>query len=349
MKEITMEDDMKKVIVIYCVLVVAVLLSAQSIFALDISFVVGDVIVERDGKENLAVVGMKLSQGDIIITKNASIAELQYADKSTVRIFENTKVKVAAIQDNQENVSIINGVIKAKISKLQKGETKKVYTPTTVCAVRGTEFFVAVSDSSNSRVNMEEGSLALTNPYGEINVNGDEQATVEVAQKPLKDENPKNPELWKNTADKDFVLEPQKYAESYEEYLATLEQRSSMQSAEIEKFKQSSVKKKDSKKLEKDLDELENKVAVIADDFFLGDCANAAVDHVLQSYKEKKQEIFDSFNKVKEQADRVVQQQKANYEAIMAIKEAYRKSYEEIKGKHKESIKKIQEEVNKVQ
>jgi len=83
--------------------------------------------------------------------------------------------------------------------------------------------------------------------------------------------------------------------------------------------------------------------------YFLGDCANAAVDHVLQSYKEKKQEIFDSFNKVKEQADRVVQQQKANYEAIMAIKEAYRKSYEEIKGKHKESIKKIQEEVNKVQ
>jgi hypothetical protein len=349
MKEITMEDDMKKVIVIYCVLVVAVLLSAQSIFALDISFVVGDVIVERDGKENLAVVGMKLSQGDIIITKNASIAELQYADKSTVRIFENTKVKVAAIQDNQENVSIINGVIKAKISKLQKGETKKVYTPTTVCAVRGTEFFVAVSDSSNSRVNMEEGSLALTNPYGEINVNGDEQATVEVAKKPLVDENPKNPELWKNTADKDFILEPQKYAQSYKEYLATLEQRSSMQSAEIEKFKQSSVKKKDSKKLEKDLDELENKVAVIADDFFLGDCANAAVDHVLQSYKEKKQEIFDSFNKVKEQADRVVQQQKANYEAIMAIKEAYRKSYEEIKGKHKESIKKIQEEVNKVQ
>ena len=349
MKEITMEDDMKKVIVIYCVLVVAVLLSAQSIFALDISFVVGDVIVERDGKENLAVVGMKLSQGDIIITKNASIAELQYADKSTVRIFENTKVKVAAIQDNQENVSIINGVIKAKISKLQKGETKKVYTPTTVCAVRGTEFFVAVSDSSNSRVNMEEGSLALTNPYGEINVNGDEQATVEVAKKPLVDENPKNPELWKNTADKDFILEPQKYAQSYKEYLATLEQRSSMQSAEIEKFKQSSIKKKDSKKLEKDLDELENKVAVIADDFFLGDCANAAVDHVLQSYKEKKQEIFDSFNKVKEQADKVVQQQKANYEAIMAIKEAYRKSYDEIKGKHKESIEKIKEEINKVQ
>jgi len=344
-----MEDDMKKVIVIYCVLVVAVLLSAQSIFALDVSFVVGEVIVEHEGKENIAVVGMKLSQGDIITTKNASIAELQYADKSTVRIFENTKVKVAAIQDNQENVSIINGVIKAKISKLQKGESKKVYTPTTVCAVRGTEFFVAVSDSSNSRVNMEEGSLALTNPYGEINVNGDEQATVEVAQKPSMDENPKNPELWKNTADKDFVLEPQKYAQSYKEYLATLEQRSSMQSAEIEKFKQSSAKKKDSKKLEADMDELENKVAVIADDFFLGDCANAAVSNVLQSYKEKKQEIFDSFNKVKEQADRVVQQQKANYEAIMAIKEAYRKSFDEIKGKHKESIEKIKEEVNKVQ
>ncbi|MGB4267963.1 MAG: FecR domain-containing protein [Spirochaetota bacterium] len=340
---------MRKDMFIYLVLIVTILLSVPCVYALEISFVVGDVIVERDGKENLAVVGMKLSQGDVVVTKNASIAELLYADKSTVRIFENTKIKVAAIHDNQENVSIINGVIKAKISKLQKGESKKVYTPTTVCAIRGTEFFVAVSDSSNSRVNMEEGSLALSNPYGEINVKGDEQATVEVAKKPLLDDNPKNPELWKNTADKDFVLEPQKYAESYNEYLATLEQRSSMQSAEIEKLKQSSVKKKDSKKLEQNMDELENKVAVVADDFFLGDCANAAVDNVLQIYKEKKQEIFDSFNKVKEQADRVVQQQKANYEAIMAIKEAYRKSYEEIKGKHKESIEKIKKEVDKVQ
>lgn len=343
-----MEDGMRKFMFIYWVLIVTVLLFAPYVYALEISFVVGDVIVEREGKENLAVVGMKLSQGDVVVTKNASIAELLYSDKSTLRIFENTKIKVAAIQDNQENVSVINGVIKAKISKLQKGESKKVYTPTTVCAIRGTEFFVAVSDSSNSRVNMEEGSLALANPYGEISVNNDEQATVEVAKKPLLDDNPKNPELWKNTADKDFVLEPQKYAESYNEYLSTLEQRSSMQSAEIEKYKQSSAKKKDSKKIEKDMDELENKVAVIADDFFLGDCANTAVDNVLQMYKEKKQEIFDSFNKVKEQADRVVQQQKANYEAIMAIKEAYRKNYEEIKGKHKESIEKIKEEINKV-
>ena len=287
---------MRKFMFIYWVLIVTVLLFAPYVYALEISFVVGDVIVERDGKENLAVVGMKLSQGDVVVTKNASIAELLYSDKSTLRIFENTKIKVAAIQDNQENVSVINGVIKAKISKLQKGESKKVYTPTTVCAIRGTEFFVAVSDSSNSRVNMEEGSLALANPYGEISVNNDEQATVEVAKKPLLDDNPKNPELWKNTADKDFVLEPQKYAESYNEYLSTLEQRSSMQSAEIEKYKQSSAKKKDSKKIEKDMDELENKVAVIADDFFLGDCANAAVDNVLQMYKEKKQEIFDSFN-----------------------------------------------------
>ncbi len=339
---------MRKALVVYVVIIVTILLSVPAVYALEISFVVGDVIVEHNGKDNLAVVGMKLSEGDVVVTKNASIAELLYADKSTVRIFENTKIKIAAVQNNQENVSVINGVIKAKISKLQKGESKKVYTPTTVCAIRGTEFFVAVSDSSNSRVNMEEGSLALTNPYGEINVNGDEQATVEVAKKPLLDDNPKNPELWKNTADKDFVLEPQKYAESYNEYLDTLEQRSSMQSAEIEKLKQSSVKKKDSKKLEQDMNELENKMAVMADDFFLGDCANAAVDNVLQMYKEKKQEIFDSFNKVKEQADRVAQQQKANYEAIMAIREAYRKSYEEIKGKHKESIEQIKEEINKV-
>ncbi len=112
---------MRKVMFIYLVLITTILLSVPCVYALEISFVVGDVIVERNGKEDLAVVGMKLLQGDVVVTKNASIAELLYADKSTVRIFENTKVKVAAIQDNQENVSIIKWRYQGKDFKITEG------------------------------------------------------------------------------------------------------------------------------------------------------------------------------------------------------------------------------------
>ncbi|HOF13023.1 MAG TPA: FecR family protein [Spirochaetota bacterium] len=340
---------MINVFTIFMMPLMCVLLLIHNAYGLQVSFVVGEAFVERNGKQLTATVGMNVDTGDTIITKKASIVELLFLDGSAVKIFENAKVKIARVQEKEENISVVNGVVKAKIAKLQKNESKKIYTPTTVCAIRGTEFFVAVSDSSNSRINMEEGSLELINPYGALTIQGDEQANAEIAKKAEADENLKNPEAWKNTEDKNFTIEPQKYADSYEEYLQTLEERSSTQSAEIAKLKKMPIKKNYSDKIEQDMQEVEEKAAMIADDYFLGDCASAAVETVLQNYKDKKQEIYDAFDKIKSQADRVLQQQKANYEAIMAVKEAYRKSYEEIKGKHKQSIEQIKEEVKKVQ
>jgi hypothetical protein len=340
---------MINVFTIFMMPLMCVLLLIHNAYGLQVSFVVGEAFVERNGKQLTATVGMNVDTGDTIITKKASIVELLFLDGSAVKIFENAKVKIARVQEKEENISVVNGVVKAKIAKLQKAESKKIYTPTTVCAIRGTEFFVAVSDSSNSRINMEEGSLELINPYGALTIQGDEQANAEIAKKAEADENLKNPEAWKNTEDKKFTIEPQKYADSYEEYLQTLEERSSTQSAEITKLKKMPIKKNYSDKIEQDMQEVEEKAAMIADDYFLGDCASAAVETVLQNYKDKKQEIYDAFDKIKSQADRVLQQQKANYEAIMAVKEAYRKSYEEIKGKHKQSIEQIKEEVKKVQ
>ncbi len=343
---------MKKIInvfAIYLMPLLFVVLLIHNAYSLQVSFVVGEAFVERNGKQVTATVGMNVGSGDSIITKKASIVELLFLDGSAVKIFENAKVKIASVQEKEENISVVNGVVKAKIAKLQKAELKKIYTPTTVCAIRGTEFFVAVSDSSNSRINMEEGLLELINPYGVLTIQGDEQANAEIAKKAEADENLKNPEAWKNTEDNNFTIEPQKYADSYEEYLQTLEERSSAQATEIKKLKKMPIKKKYTDTIEQDMQEVEEKATMIADDYFLGDCASAAVEAVLQNYKDKKQEIYDAFDKIKSQADRVLQQQKANYEAIMAVKEAYRKSYEEIKGKHKQSIEKIKEEVKKVQ
>ena len=343
---------MKKIINVFAIYLMPLLfvqLLIYNAYGLQVSFLVGEAFVERNGKKMPATVGMNVESGDSITTKNASIVELLFLDESIMRIFENSKVKIAMAQDKTENVSVVNGIIKAKIAKLQKAESKKIYTPTTVCAIRGTEFFVAVSDSSNSRINMQEGSLELINPYGVLTVQGDEQANAEIAKKAEADESLKNPEVWKNTEDKNFMTEPQKYADSYEEYLQTLEERSSAQSSEIAKLKKMPIKKKYTDKIEQDMQEVEVKAAMIADDYCLGDCASAAVETVLQNYKDKKQDIYDAFDKIKSQADRVLQQQKANYEAIMAIKEAYRKSYEEIKGKHQQSIEKIKDEVKKGQ
>ena len=51
--------------------------------------------------------------------------------------------------------------------------------------------------------------------------------------------------------------------------------------------------------------------------------------------------MYDTFLRIKEESNKVLEQQKRNYEAIMAVKEAYRKAYEEIMKKHKEAVDKI--------
>jgi hypothetical protein len=51
--------------------------------------------------------------------------------------------------------------------------------------------------------------------------------------------------------------------------------------------------------------------------------------------------MYDIYLKIKAESNKVQEQQKKNYEAIMAVKAAYKKAYDEIMGKNKSYIDKI--------
>ena len=53
--------------------------------------------------------------------------------------------------------------------------------------------------------------------------------------------------------------------------------------------------------------------------------------------------IRDKFLKLKEESNKVHEQQQRNFEALQAVRAAYKKAYDEIMGKYQDSKKKIKE------
>jgi len=121
-------------------------------------------IVEFSGKvevENVmtacipAHVGMVLSQGDILRTKDNSSAKISLDDKedaAIVDVKENSQLAISELVRDKEDQEVTNtlldlaiGEILVKAKKLRSGKSKfEVRTPTSFIGIRGTEFSVSV-------------------------------------------------------------------------------------------------------------------------------------------------------------------------------------------------------------
>ena len=97
-----------------------------------------------------------------------------------------------------------------------------------------------------------------------------------------------------------------------------------------------------------DVDDLENVKGIgekslkkIEDNLMLNETANSSIEGVMNDYKGRKKGLYDLFYKLKEESNKVAEQQKKNYEAIQAVKEEYKKAYEKIIGKFHDDRNKI--------
>ncbi len=93
--------------------------------------------------------------GDRIITGENSMATLQMPDKSLIRIFEKSDFTIISLnpagdgKEAETTLGLDKGRSMLIIQKLAKGGRLSVKTPTSVAAVRGTSFTVAVRESSD--------------------------------------------------------------------------------------------------------------------------------------------------------------------------------------------------------
>lgn len=323
-----------------------IIFSTCYLHAAQISFFVGDVSVTRDNKILPVSSGMELKSGDIIKTGSGSNAEITYKDRSKIAIKEKSTVTVgnSGIKDS-DNVSLSSGNIFATFLKMGKDNKKKVYTPTAVASVRGTEFKVSVSKSGETRVELDEGKLDLNNPYGEKKLEPGDMSETNLGDSPSKASN-ENTESWKESRNKNFEDNPSDAVKKYDKYNAKLKERSEnagKETADIESQIKKSKKKKQLSEAGEKISDVEEK---IQDDIMQNQAAVQTIKDIVDDYKSRKENIYTEFERIKSELNKVQEVQKMNYDAIQSVKEAHTRAMQEISDKYNKDIKDIKDKLN---
>ncbi len=306
-------------------------------YPIHISFYIGDVTALRQGKRINISMGTNMESGDIIKTGRGGTVSLVYKDGSKITLKEKSKIKIGSKSiPGSDNVTLIAGNLNGKFTKLKKG-SKKVYTPTTICAIRGTEFDVGVSKNGESRVELKEGQLNLNNPYGSQKINEGTTVETEISRKPVKVRSSSSMDSWRSGSDEEFKKNPSQTSRGYDRQINTFKQRNSKSrndTRQIGSMVRSARKKQD---IVRAGDDLANTEESIEDDLLMNEASKATIETIMKDYLVRTDRIFKTFERLKRECNKVAEQQRRNYEAIQAVKDAHRKAYERIIGKfHKD-------------
>ncbi len=127
-----------------------------------VTFVVGDVILERQGETQRRLKHKEiLKKDDIIITGINSFFAFQIAEEAVISIPAESRLKLTDILEHNKNrFSLEKGTVYATVKKLKKETSYEVYTKTTTAAVRGTEFSVRY-ENDKSTIAVREGSVRV--------------------------------------------------------------------------------------------------------------------------------------------------------------------------------------------
>ena len=114
----------------------------------------GAVQIERDGKRVAATVGMPIRASDVLVTGADGSAGITFSDNSLVSVGPNSVFAIEKYRfDSTTHAGEFMGSL--RIGKLaavsgkmvkQSPESMKIRTPSSVMAVRGTEFVVQVDE-----------------------------------------------------------------------------------------------------------------------------------------------------------------------------------------------------------
>ncbi|MBN1534297.1 MAG: FecR domain-containing protein [Spirochaetes bacterium] len=133
-----------------------------------VNFVTGEVFIITDGSKVKAKVGDAVKKGSSIETGAKSMVDV-YFGNNVIKVLEKSLVRidklttVLATNTERSEIYVEHGRLFSKVvRKLAKGETYRIKTPTTIAAVRGTEFLVA-QEEKKSTVACLDGQVAVLN------------------------------------------------------------------------------------------------------------------------------------------------------------------------------------------
>ena len=133
-----------------------------------VNFVTGDVFLVQDGKKAKANIGDKVSQGMKIETGKNAMVDI-YFGENAIKVLSGSVVEVkqlvTAISDNGEKTDLYleKGKLFSKVAKkLRKQDSYQIKSPTTIAAVRGTDFLVS-DDGKKGNVATLDGLVEVLN------------------------------------------------------------------------------------------------------------------------------------------------------------------------------------------
>lgn len=325
-------------------------MAAGDAFALDVTFLVGDVKLTRKSATTAMTERTALQPGDLISTGKKSMVSFAYKDGSKIEVRENSRIIVGnESTKDTEQVSVVSGVVKGAYMKLAKDSGRKVYTPTTVCSIRGTEFTVAVTDGADSRVDLEEGRLEVRNPYGRVDINEGERADIALAEEPARALDATDTQSWQASRNADFRSNPGPQGERFSRYMGKFRDNSAGQSTQIKNYRgrMNRLSREGEDGLKQANDDLDRLDGEIRDDMFLNRASSSSIDAVVGDFQASSANMFRTYSRLKREADRIADVQQRNFQALAAVREAYRKAYEQIKGSHQESVEGMRESLKR--
>lgn len=310
-------------------------------YSMKVSFFLGTSTLTRNGKTVTLKVGDIVSNGDIIKTSKDGVVELIYDDTSKISIKSNTVVQIGSknVKDSGD-VAVISGEVSGKFVKLKKGE-HKLGTPTTICAVRGTEFKIGVCKGGDSKIELSEGNLAVRNNYGKVELKAGFSVEADLAGEPVSGENEKDIEEWQKAKDESLETNIDTQAKKYEEHIENFGEESESSSKEMKSLREETKKAATKEDLEVSGEKIVNSETKIEDNMLMNEASKNSIENIMQDYGSKNAAIKDKFASIAKECNKVQEQQIKNYEAIQKVKEDYKKAYDNIMKKYKDDKGKI--------
>ena len=149
----------------------------------------GDASITSPGQpaQKLAV-GTEVSEGDIIATGPSAYVKLILTDSSIVKLNQNTQFDVRVTKPEETKGTIFDVKIGQMFMKVfkEKDVAKKfvINTPTSVCAVRGTEIDINVDQAGAATYTLYSGNVDISNDQGTVQLTEGNQTQTQQNQPP---------------------------------------------------------------------------------------------------------------------------------------------------------------------
>jgi hypothetical protein len=307
--------------------------------AAQVSFFIGDVELLRNGKKSPVAVGNKLMTGDVIKTGKDSVMEVQDDNGGTIKILPMSTATIGSKKiSGSDTLSLIAGDLSSAFTKLMKGSTK-IYSPTTIAAVRGTEFTMDVSSGGDTRIDLSEGEVDVSNPYGKTIMRRRDKIESRVGEGPHSSSG--TAEEWKKMSSRRFAQNPDAKADDTGRYLDTLSERGKDAGNSMVTVR-SAVKDATSKESLKQAEYLLNSTEEkTVDDLYLNESIGHSLEYTMENFKDKDDALYSRFKSAYLKSNRVAEQHKKNLAALKKIREDYQKAYDNIAGRYKSKSEEI--------